>query len=447
MLGTFVFEVSTLVLVFAAVALLRVLAWGSTAPLGWVVLFGVSGASVVALCLGAFGSYSREIIYSRQRVTSRLAAGFLLAAPAILGVCWAFSFVDVVFTLTPKFFGILYLGVLAVVVAERAMVFKLFDPLHSFGNILILGTDPSVARTIREARKRYGAKFRVVGVLSPDARVGEHFEGVPVAGSIEDLPAVCKSHEIDTVLIGLPYYDPRLSVDAIFDCRVHGALVLDIGSFYEAICQKVLLERVDPRAVLSPYYYPVGRVRWWIKEAIERVVAGIGVGVAAAPVVVAAVWIRVSTRGSAFVRDERVGKNGRTIVLRRLRTYRETANGEARPTRFGRVLRRGRFDSLPLLISVVKGDLALVGPSAERPEFASELRERVPLYDQRDVVKPGLVGWSQLRFPYAASVDDAREKLRHDLFYVKNMSLVLDLQILTASLGSVVTGRTFVSRW
>ena len=163
--------------------------------------------------------------------------------------------------------------------------------------------------------------------------------------------------------------------------------------------------------------------------------------------------IRIEDGGAApvFYRQRRVGRNGRVFELMKFRSMRVNAEKDTGPrfasanddrvTRIGRLIRRFRVDELPQLLNVIRGDMSVVGPRPERPEFVDVLSRQVPLYFYRHGVRPGLTGWAQLNFPYGASMDDAREKLTYDLYYIKNTNIVTDLLILLQTLEVVVWGR------
>jgi lipopolysaccharide/colanic/teichoic acid biosynthesis glycosyltransferase len=159
--------------------------------------------------------------------------------------------------------------------------------------------------------------------------------------------------------------------------------------------------------------------------------------------------IRLDSDGPVLYQQQRVGLNGRQFTLYKFRTMIEAAerNGhtwasvdDPRVTRFGRLLRRTRLDELPQLWNILLGQMAIIGPRPERPEFVEQLAARIPFYNERHLVKPGLSGWAQINYRYGASVDDARRKLQLDLWYIKHMSLELDLIILFRTLGTVFLG-------
>jgi len=162
-----------------------------------------------------------------------------------------------------------------------------------------------------------------------------------------------------------------------------------------------------------------------------------------------AVAVRLTSHGPVLYHQRRVGQNGRLFYVHKFRSMVADAeaatgavwaakHGDSRITPLGRIMRRSRLDELPQLWNILCGHMSLVGPRPERPEFVSSLRQQIPFYANRHIVKPGLTGWAQVRYTYGASVEDAMEKLQYDLFYIKHMSIALDLMIMLATVKTVL---------
>jgi lipopolysaccharide/colanic/teichoic acid biosynthesis glycosyltransferase len=161
--------------------------------------------------------------------------------------------------------------------------------------------------------------------------------------------------------------------------------------------------------------------------------------------------IKLDSRGHVFLKQERMGMDGKIFTLFKFRSMREDAESKSGPvwaakdddrvTRVGGIIRKTRLDELPQLINVLKGEMSFVGPRPERPFFIEQLKEKIPYYGLRESVRPGVTGWAQIRYPYGASVDDAFEKLQYDLYYIKNMSFLLDLIIIFETARVVLLGR------
>jgi exopolysaccharide biosynthesis polyprenyl glycosylphosphotransferase len=179
--------------------------------------------------------------------------------------------------------------------------------------------------------------------------------------------------------------------------------------------------------------------------------ASTGLLITAPVILITAIAIKLDSRGPVFFKQERIGENGRIFKVYKFRSMRTDAELNSGPvwaqeddpriTRVGRIIRNLRIDEIPQMWNVLKGDMSFVGPRPERPHFVNELRKSVPYYDQRHTVKPGITGWAQVLYPYGASEDDALQKLKYDLYYVKHMSVVMDLLIVVKTIKIVLFGR------
>ncbi len=450
---TLLFELFALNLGMVALLYTRSAWWGDAAELSVdVPLFALSATLVIQFGLWSFGLYSRQVVYSGRRVFASLAGAFLFLSVALFPLCWAFSRTGhPVFGVTLKFY-MLVLAVFTLVVAvERFAVLKLFQQASYLGNVLVLGTGETTREIIREARKHHGTTLRLVGILGDSpAQIGQLVEGVAIIGTLTQLRDAVRDLQVKTVLLAAPYNHPQLPLDFLVECKLSGINVYDAGVFYETIAQKILLEKLDPFTLLFPAGYSMTRFRSLLKDSLERVLALTLLVILAIPILVAAVLVRLTSPGPAIYTQPRVGKGGRVFTVYKFRTMVEGAEtgtgamwatkGDSRMTWIGKWLRRTRIDELPQLINVLQGNMAFIGPRPERPEFVEELKKKIPFYHHRHFVKPGLTGWAQVSFPYAASIEDSREKLRYDLYYVKNMSIFFDFLILLATARAVARG-------
>jgi sugar transferase (PEP-CTERM system associated) len=243
---------------------------------------------------------------------------------------------------------------------------------------------------------------------------------------------------VDCVVVAV---DDRRGLDIreLLACRLAGVAVIDATTFLERALKKIPVEIARPSdLVFSDGFERPG----WLLFARRFVslVACAALFLAAAPILlVAAILIKLDSRGPVFYTQERVGAHGRIFKMLKFRTMRIDAEAsgvkwaqkdDPRVTRVGKHLRRFRIDELPQLFNVLKGEMGVVGPRPERPEFVARLRTQIPYYDLRTLIPPGITGWAQIRYPYAASLEEAREKLQYDLYYVKHLSIFLDLVIL-----------------
>jgi len=238
-----------------------------------------------------------------------------------------------------------------------------------------------------------------------------------------------------------------MTLDSLITCRANGYPVTQYMSFLEKEIARIDIKRLDMAWMLYSDGFQISPIGRALKRLFDILVS-LMILVPFSPVLLAAmlaVWL--GDRGAVFYRQERVTLGGRGFKILKLRTMRSDAEkggavwaaaGDSRVTAVGRFLRRTRIDELPQLFNVLAGDMSLVGPRPERPEFIAQLSQQLPLYHERHAVKAGLTGWAQVNYPYGASLDDARSKLSYDLYYVKNFNILFDLRIVLQTLRVVM---------
>jgi sugar transferase (PEP-CTERM system associated) len=271
-----------------------------------------------------------------------------------------------------------------------------------------------------------------------------------IIGSIDDIPSLVKTLAVDRVVVSLSDARGKLSMDKLLDMRMSGVSFAQLPSVYEEYTGKIAVDNLRPSWLI----FSDGFAKVTAFGGPARIVDLVGSSlllVLTLPVMaLAALAIKLTSAGPVLYSQQRVGMNGRVFTIYKFRSMRVDAEAgtgavwatpgrDPRVTKVGALLRRSRVDELPQLWNVLVGDMSLVGPRPERPEFVKNLTTQIPFYGQRHVVPPGLTGWAQVRYAYGASVEDAMEKLQYDLFYIKNRSLALNLYILFETLKTVVT--------
>lgn len=314
--------------------------------------------------------------------------------------------------------------------------------------VLVIGAGQR-AQSISQLRRRTDLSgFAIVGfapadgdrVVVPEERL------VQISGTLE---AYCRDSEVDEIVVAMDDRRRSFPVHELLECRVRGVEVTDIVDFLERETGKVRLEVLNPSWIIfSPGFIRTGWRR--ITERSFDVCASLAVLAVAWPFMlftVIAIKIEDGLLAPTLYRQLRVGLEGRHFSVLKFRSMRVDAESsgaqwaitrDSRVTRVGAFIRKLRFDELPQLINVLKGDMSFVGPRPERPEFVAMFEERIPYYRERHFVKPGITGWAQLCYPYGASEQDAALKLEYDLYYVKNRSLLFDLMILLQTVEVVL---------
>jgi sugar transferase (PEP-CTERM system associated) len=315
--------------------------------------------------------------------------------------------------------------------------------------ILLVGTNSSAVRLARELHQRRDLGIEIVGFIDPDpARVGAPVLNPGVIGTIEDIPAIARARAVDQVVVSLADARGKLPMEKLLEMKLDGVQFEHLTSVYEKYTGKIAVENLRPSWLIFSSGFKKSRLQDVVKRTMDVGVAAAGCVLALPLMACAAVAVRLSSAGPVLYRQSRVGQHGRVFVISKFRSMRQDAEKETGPvwaqksdsrvTLVGRFLRKTRLDEIPQLWNVLKGDMSIVGPRPERPEFVSELTRDIPFYGQRHIVRPGVTGWAQVSYSYGASVEDAMEKLQYDLFYIKNRTVALDLFIIAKTVKTVL---------
>jgi sugar transferase (PEP-CTERM system associated) len=407
----------------------------------------VFGAMIV-LGMAAMGLYQIHLRESWFGLIARQIFGFVIGAVGLM----------VVNFLIPQFhFG---RGVVAIamgcgfvlVTAFRAGFMRIIDADLLKRRVLIVGAGSRAAMILQRMRRRTDRRgFTIVGFV---ARPGEvvavpHDRLVQVDGP---LCAWTSGQQIDEIVVG-PDDRRGIPMEDLLDCKQAGLDITELATFFEREAGKVKIELAEPSWLVFSLGFDVSPIRRLAKRGFDLCFAAVVLGLAWPLMLLVAVAIRLeSGRGQPILyRQERVGEHRRIFVLTKFRSMctdaerdgvaRWASKSDDRVTRVGRFIRRARLDELPQLWNILRGDMSLVGPRPERPQFVEQLSKTIRYYNLRHCVKPGLAGWAQLRYPYGSSEADAAEKLKYDLFYVKNRSMLLDMMILIQTAEVVLFGR------
>ena len=253
------------------------------------------------------------------------------------------------------------------------------------------------------------------------------------------MPGVIDAYSISRIVIALADRRGQLPIDDLLRAKLAGVRVEDAATTYERMTGKILVDDLKPSWLIFSDGFGASRATRLVKRLVDFSGALLGTVLCAPVMLLTALAVRLDSPGPVLYRQERVGENGRPFTLFKFRSMRTDAeqgtpvwakDGDARATRVGRFIRLTRLDELPQFWNVLRGEMSFVGPRPERPFFVQKLAQAIPFYMARHAVKPGVTGWAQVRYRYGASVEDALEKLRYDLYYMKHLSIVFDLMIL-----------------
>jgi sugar transferase (PEP-CTERM system associated) len=317
--------------------------------------------------------------------------------------------------------------------------------------LLLVGTTPGVVSLARELSELGGeGNVDIVGFVDPQA--GHAGLTRDVIGTIEDIPSIVRARAVDRVVVSLAESRGQLPMSKLLEMKLEGVTFDHLASVYEEYTGKIAIENLRPSWFVFSPGFRKSRLARGVKRSCDIAAAVAGLVLAAPIMAAVAAAVKLTSPGGIFYHQERVGQHGRIFTVHKFRSMRQDAEaatgavwaakaGDARVTRIGGFMRRTRLDELPQLWNILVGDMSLIGPRPERPTFVAQLTKQIPFYSQRHIVRPGLSGWAQVRYSYGASVEDAMEKLQYDLFYIKNMSIALDLLIAFSTVKTVVLRR------
>jgi sugar transferase (PEP-CTERM system associated) len=422
--------------------------------------------AAISLTLGPL--WPRVVIYSLTCSLSFLALGlygiheridaFGVGLRTIVALLAASAAVVIVFYLVPSVGigrGVLAIATglsLVMTFAVRAIAYRLMNLKGIKKRVLVYGHSSRMAAFRRMRRRSDRAGYHLVGLV--------HHPGdtvVPLGERVFEAPdglkALCQKLDIDELVVALEDRRNALPVKELLQCRLAGIAVIEFISFMERETGRIQLDLLSPGWMIFGDGFRRDGIRLMTARALDFLASGILL-LATSPIMVLtamAIWLEDGRKGGGvFYRQSRVGFEGKVFPLTKFRSMRVDAEAggaqwaqknDPRVTRVGAFIRKTRIDELPQLLNVLRGHMGFVGPRPERPEFVKELEEKIPYYGYRHSVKPGITGWAQISYSYGSSIEDAKQKLQYDLYYVKNHNLLFDLTILVQTVEVVLMGK------
>ncbi|MGE0682813.1 MAG: exopolysaccharide biosynthesis polyprenyl glycosylphosphotransferase [Candidatus Binatia bacterium] len=317
--------------------------------------------------------------------------------------------------------------------------------------VLILGAGPLAWKIAEEMASTSPVADEIIGFVSEGDAPYRQFamSKRPVLGSLEQLGHIITDVRPDRVIVALTERRGRLPVRVLLDARMKGIVVEDGIEVHERLSGKLAIESLSPSFLIFSKDFKKSRIQTALRGAVSSIVALVGLVLFSPLMAILASVIKMDSLGPVFFIQERAGIGGRPFCLVKFRTMHPDTHAPSaweldnqyRVTRVGRWLRRFRLDELPQFINVLRGDMNLVGP---RPHPVSNYQfflEKIPYYSLRSTVRPGITGWAQVCYAYANNLEEETEKMRYDLFYIKNLSLWLDLRILVGTIKAVLFGK------
>lgn len=378
--------------------------------------------------------YDLKISYNNFNLTKILIRSLIING--IIAVL-AFYFLTPIFpAIKPQKVLVLNLIISGIILfAWRKLFYNFIKSPQIANRVLLIGQTPLLKELVKEITQRPQLGYQAIII-----------EIIP-----NNLKSYCLNNQIDILVSSYNLSTNEAITSQIFDCLSLGIDVYNVNGFYELITQKIPVEYIEINWFLENLTENSKKLFEIIKRMIDIIMAIIGLFIALFIAPFIAIIIKIESRGPIIFKQIRVGKNGKKFLTIKFRSMVMDAekNGaqwamknDPRITRFGNLIRKTRLDEIPQLINVLRGEMSLVGPRPERPEFVETLTKEIPFYKERLLIKPGLTGWAQLLGPaYGGSKEESLEKLKYDLYYIKNRSLLLDLSITLKTLKILLGAR------
>lgn len=315
--------------------------------------------------------------------------------------------------------------------------------------ILVVGCGP-LAQKVQDLLQENHGRQKFVGFIRPETDVCCVDES-KILGTVDEIERLADTTCADRLVVAVSERRGTLPVRELLHCKLAGMEIMDVQTFYEEMTRKLMLENFQPSSFIYSDGFRITILMRFIKRVLDILLSMLGLILTVPFWPLVAFLVRHDSAGPIFYRQSRVGEGGEPFSLYKFRTMRADAEkgtgavwateNDPRITKMGAFLRKSRIDELPQLYNVFMGDMSFVGPRPERPEFVECLSDKIPYYFARHSIKPGITGWAQVLYPYGASEEDAKEKLRYDLYYLKNYSLIMDLLIVLETIKVVLLGR------
>ena len=429
---------------------------------------GVVGLSWIAttmamVCVVIFlslGLYNRAIIPNIQVMMMRFTIGLAIVAVATYLLIKGYINVIPMNRYPPDQYYYLptaiMLGVAALLCTRLLFLYVIdLDVLRQ--RIVVIGPHKLVDSFQNSVVGDQALGFEIAAVMNPDAVLDSGLiesrrenNLVPIIPYVVDPAGMSKilvEFEVDELVVALED-DELLPIDALLDCKLRGIRVTEFLSFVEREMGRVDLERLDPKWLIFSDGFREGALVNIVQRCFDIMVS-FAIFVFALPLLtIITILIKLDSKGGAFFRQERTGREGKSFILMKFRSMAIDAEAGGAPrwagvnddriTSMGSFIRKTRIDEIPQVFNVLRGEMSVIGPRPERPFFVESLSRDIPHYKERHRVRPGITGWAQINYPYGASIEDAREKLAFDLYYVKNRSLFLDVVILLQTVRVVL---------
>ncbi len=400
---------------------------------------------IFQLCLYFFDLYDlskhQSLPDTATRITQAFGVGCILLA-------WVYYIAPPVIIST-RIFWSGYLITSVILLLYRFMYYRVLRKKMFVQDIVVIGDGRLANEISMEIEGRQDSVYRIRAFIG-SKELPYNPNKAPVLESIGDVSKIFPEEQISRIIVAPDDRRGATPVRTLLNCKMRGVIIEQGVTFYERMTGKILVERVDPSWIIFSDGFTLSRFKYMLKRVLDIFSAGFLLILSLPIMVLSAIIIKLESKGPVFYLQERVGENSAVFKVIKFRSMGQDAekNGavwakenDDRVTRFGGFIRKVRIDEIPQLWNVLKGEMSLVGPRPERQVFVEELVKEIPYYHIRHGVKPGVTGWAQVCYPYGASKEDALRKLEYDLYYIKHISIALDLLVIFQTVKTVLFGK------
>lgn len=405
---------------------------------------------VCQICLYYNDLYDFEIASSIPEISIRLlqVLGITSIALAVIYFIFPVAHID------QKIFilGILFLFIL--IISWRILYIWVLNKGFFNESVIILGSTPLAFDIINKINGTIDCGY-TVGLLIPDSDkeiIDKSIsDKIHIDCNRENFCETALGMGVKKVVVALKEQRGSFPAKELLNCRTAGLDVLEGSSFYEMLTGKLLVTKINPSWLIFSDGFKKSRLLTFVKRIEDIFISSLMLILLFPLLLLTSILIKLESKGPVLFSQDRVGQNKNEYMMHKFRSMVENAEKQTGPvwaqtdddrvTRIGKIIRKFRIDELPQLWDVLMGRMSMVGPRPERKYFTDELEKKIPYYTERFKVKPGLTGWAQVSYGYGATIEDAIEKLNYDLFYIKNLSITMDLVIILRTVKTVLFGR------
>jgi len=331
----------------------------------------------------------------------------------------------------------------------RKVFIKTLNRLNLAKKLIIVGTGTN-ARLIAGELKQRSAKYNLLGFVNASGNTKSQIMGLDVLGKKTDIVDIVEKYGVKKLVVAFGERREKFPMEPLLKCKLSGIDVYEVHDFYEKVTGKILVEDLRPSWLIFSRGFRQSPFKEFVKRTFDIVLTLMALVLAVPLSLITAFLIKFEdVRGPVLFSQERTGKNNKVFTLYKFRSMRVDAESDSGPvwadtsddrvTKVGAFIRATRLDEIPQLINVLKGEMSLVGPRPERPFFIKKLHGIIPYYEQRHTVKPGVTGWAAVKFRYGSTIEDSLEKMQYDLYYIKNISLLLDIKIIFLTIYVIIS--------